>query len=170
MQSSLLSSWAFLVWRFATLSKLGRLSMVVQQKVERQRSEKPGISSNYISPLTIRDNQPGESFSLAKCLQQKVFLLLSMMVIISLYLEKTPPYYAPSPSPPSWALIKAAPCKHLSYLPCYLLCKQHPSQNPHYPTLLLSPLDLANLWNPFTRIRIIMGEIQLHKNSNFKLF
>ena len=41
--------------------------MVVQQKVERQRSEKPGISSNYISPLTIRDNQPGESFSLAKC-------------------------------------------------------------------------------------------------------
>ena len=36
--------------------------MVVQQKVERQRSEKPGISSNYISPLAIRDNQPGESF------------------------------------------------------------------------------------------------------------
>ena len=36
--------------------------MVVQQKVERQRSEKPGISSNYISPLTIRDNPPGESF------------------------------------------------------------------------------------------------------------
>ena len=36
--------------------------MVVQQKVGHQRSEKPGISSNYISPLTIRDNKPGESF------------------------------------------------------------------------------------------------------------
>ena len=97
------------MWRFATLSKLGRLSMLVQQKVERQRSEKPGISSNYISPLAIRDNQPGESFSLAKCLQQKVFFLLSMTMIISLYLGKTPPYYAPSPSPPKLSSYQSRP-------------------------------------------------------------
>ena len=41
--------------------------MVVQQKVERQRSEKPGISSNYISPLTIRDKRQVKVFLWQMC-------------------------------------------------------------------------------------------------------
>ena len=146
------------MWRFATLSKFGRLSMVVQQKVERQRSEKPGISSNYISPLTIRDNPPGESFFLGKCVQQKVFRLLSMMMIISLFLEKTPPYYAPSPSPPKLSSYQSRPL-------------QAPLLSTLLPPLQTTPFSESTLsiqhccQAPLIsrRIRIKMGTFGCHK-------
>ena len=123
------------MWRFATLSKLGRLSMVVQQKVERQRSEKPGISSNYISPLKIRDKPARWKFFFGKtCPAKSLLVSFNDDDYIPLSGENSSLLRSQPLSPQSWALIKAAPCKHLCYLPCHLLCKQHSSQNPHYPS------------------------------------
>ena len=68
-----------------------------------------------------------------------------MMMIISLFLEKTPPYYAPSPSPPKVELLSKPPLASTSLI--YLatsfanntLLKIHTI----HPTLQSSPLDIA---------------------------